>query len=412
MPNILFNDAVFTKMTLVTLGGKLRVIRNMSSEYSSMFGKAGHKIGDKLQVRKPQRFNVTSGMGYQGQPLDNTQTEIRVDKVRGVHFEWDGIERSLQLDYVQKHYVEPAATALANEINALAAEYIALNTFNLVGTPGTLPTTTAPFMEAGDKLIEQGMPENMEDELTLIVNRKMSSKMISLTATYFNDGGIVSKQHKGGNVVDQFGYKIERDQTLYTHTTGSYAGTILVDGAGQPSDSGNNGTGTLLTKGHTSGTSTIKAGDVFRITGVYSVHPQTRRSTGTLQDFVALTTQTDVTGAMTIQISPALTASGHYQNVDSLPADNAPLIFPGPASAVSTQNLLLHENAFAFLCVPLADPDPETGVKGFTVTDPDTGISLSKIKYYDGDNRVQKNRLDCLFGFAPLYREMACRVAA
>lgn len=412
MANFLLNDLTYTRAVLASLGGRLSVCRNMSSEYSKQFGKDGHKIGDKMFVRKPQRFEVTDGMAYQGQPLTNEQTPITVDQVSGVHFAWDSIERTLQLDDVMKNFVDPAVTALANRINQRAAQYVALNTFNQVGTPGTVPVLTSTYLGAGDKLIEQGMPENMEDDLTLIINRKMSSAMIDATKTYFNSSAIIGKQQKDGNLVDQFGYRILRDQTIYTHTSGAFAGTILVNGANQSSADGNNGIGSLITDGHTSGLSTVKAGDVFRITGVYSVHPQTRASTGTLQDFVALTTQTDTTGAMTISMSPALTASGQYQNVDSLPADNAPLIFSGAASAVSTQGLLLHKNAFAFLSVPMVSPGPGEGAKAITQTDDETGITLSYIKYFDGDNRIHKNRFDVLYGFAPLYREMACRVAA
>jgi hypothetical protein len=410
--NVLFNDLVYTKMTLASLGGKLRVCRNMSSEYSKEFGKTGHKINDVLQVRKPQRFTVTQGMQYQGQPLTNTQTPVIVDQLSGVHFEWDSIERTLQLDYIEKNYAGPAATALANDINSKCAKFIALNTFNQVGTPGTVPTSPLTYLGAGTKLIEQGMPENFEDSLALIVNRKMSDAYIDASKTFFNSQSVIGSQQKTGNVVDQLGYSWYRDQTIYTHTTGAFLGTILVNGAGQTQDGGNNGTGTLITDGHTSGQSTIKAGDIFRITGVNAVHPITRQSTGSLQDFVALTTQTDTSGAMTIVMSPALTASGQYQNIDSLPADNAPILMSGAASAVSTQGLLLHENAFAFLSVPLTDPDPGTGVKCTTVTDEQTGITISYMKYFSGDSRVQRNRFDVLWGAAPLYREMACRVAS
>ncbi len=384
----------------------------MSSEYSKEFGKDGHKIGDKMFGRKPQRFEVTDGMDYQGQPLTNEVFPITVDQVSGVHFQWDSIERTLQLDDVMKNFVDPAVTALSNRINQRAAQLVALNTFNQVGTPGTVPSTFDTYLAAGDKLIEQGMPENMEKDLTLIINRKMSSKMVSSSNALFNDSTIIAKQHRDGDMVNQLGYKIMRDQTIYTHTTGSYAGTILVNGANQTQADGNNGIGSIITDGHTSGTSTIKAGDVFQLTGVNSVHPQTRQDTGRLQDFVALTTQLDTAGAMTISMSPAITPSGQYQNVTAAAADNAPLLFPGAASAVSTQGLLMHKNAFAFISVPMVSPGPGEGAKAVTQTDDETGITLSYIKYFDGDKRVHKNRFDVLYGFAPMYREMACRVAS
>lgn len=407
--NVIATPQLLTKLTLANLGGMLSVCKNMSNDYTSEFGNQTRKIGDTFLVRKPQRFQVTDGLLYQPQPIANTQTPITVDQVAGVHFEFDVVEKTLSLDYINEKYAKPAAIAMANEINARAAKFIALNTFNNVGTPGTVPTAMLTYLGAGSKLIEQGLPKNAEKDLTMIINRKMSDAYVDASKTFFNKAELISKQQTSGQVANTLGYNWELDQTLYTHTYGSYAGTILVNGANQQQEGGNNGTGTIVTDGHTSGTSTVKAGDKFTL-GINSVHPQTRQDTGSLQQFVALTTQLDVTGAMTIVMSPAITPSGQYQNVTAAPADNAAVTFAGAASSVSTQGLLLHPDAFAFMSVPMDDPKPGMGAIASSQVDPQTGLRLSFIQFYDGVHRVEGSRFDALFGFGPLYRELACVV--
>jgi hypothetical protein len=71
----------------------------------------------------------------------------------------------------------------------------------------------------------------------------------------------------------------------------------------------------------------------------------------------------------------------------------------------------MHKNAFAFVSVPLVDPPRDTGARCSTQTDPDTGMSLSLVQFFDGVNRIVGTRFDSLTGFGILYPEMACVIA-
>ena len=82
----------------------------------------------------------------------------------------------------------------------------------------------------------------------------------------------------------------------------------------------------------------------------------------------------------------------------------------GAANAESPQALLLHKNAFAFVCVKLNNPEPGMGALVTEANDPETGLNISVIRAFDGVYRKEINRLDVLYDFAPLYREMACCV--
>lgn len=414
MPNnIVLTPSVYTRGVLMNLGGYLSVCRNMSTQYSKEYGKKSAKVGDKISVKKPQRFETTTGLKYQPQSLLGTKVDITVGDVTGVHFDWDSVEKTLDIDDAQENYFKPAAIALAHAINANAAKYVARNTFNAVGTPGTTPSTIDTYLGAGDKIVQLGLPP--EEELVCVINRKFSSKYVVGQQTIYNPSETNSKMVREGEIVDKtLGYRFERDQTIYNHTVGPQGGTPLTNGNANTADGGNNGTMLLSTKGWTSAAaSRLVYGDKFTIAGVYSVHPQTKASTGDLQQFTVLQDfASDGSGNGSVLVSPAITPNGQQQNVTAAPVDGTAITVFGAAGTVTPQGLLLHKNAFAFVSLPLATPESGKGCMYSAMEqDPDTGLWLALVQFFDGDNRVEGTRFDCLTGFAPLYREMACVIA-
>jgi hypothetical protein len=411
MANAVVTPQIFAKLVLMDLGGALNVCRNMSKDVTPEFGKKAYKVGASVDVRKPYRFTVSTGLKYDPQPLTDQVTPVKVAQVAQVSFDWDSVEKTLSIREARELYAKPAALALASTINAACAQYISWNTFNAVGTPGTTPVDEQPYLKAGDLLIEQGLPQ--DEELNLIVNRKFSSTFVHGVKTLYNPTGAISQQWKQGQMVDSLGYNVFRDQTIYTRTVGPLGGSPLVNVVGgAQADGGNNATMSLVTNGWTAAAaSRVLQGDTFTIAGVYSVHPQTRQSTGDLQQFVCLAPgSSDGSGNLTLSIAPAITASGQYQNVSAVAANGAALTFDGAANTVSPQALLLHKNAFAFVCVPLCNPEPGMGALVTTANDAETGLNISMVRCFDGVYRKEINRMDVLWDAAPLYREMACRV--
>jgi hypothetical protein len=399
-------------MVLMNLGGYLAVCKNMTKQYSKEFAKANAKVGDTVSVRKPQRFQATRGLVYQPQALSNIKTSITVNDVTGVHFEWDSVEKTLSIDEIQKTYAKPAAIALAHDVNARAAQFVAQNTFNCVGTPGAPVTLVDTYLAAGDKIVQLGLPP--EEDLHCIINRKMSSNFVIGQKTLYNPAGSIGRDYDRGEVSgDPLGYKWHRDQTIYSQTIGAQGGTPLIKGSGQTTTGGNNDTMALATKGWSNTTAVLGVGDRFTVAGIYSVHPQTRQSTGDLQQFIVLAPATsDGSGNCTITVAPGITPTGQYQNVTATPNDGIAITVLGAASTVSPQALLMHENAYAFVSIPLEDPESGKGVEqAYQETDPDTGLVLSFVRFFDGVNRIHGNRFDMLDGFGVLYREMACVIA-
>lgn len=414
--NVILTPKVFAKLSLVDLGGSLKIAKNMSTAITPEFAKKEYKVGNTVEIRKPYRFVGGEGIGWDPEAIVDQVAPVSVNQISKVHFQMGSIERTLDIREAMKLYTRPVGLALANKINNRSAQFAAENALNSVGTAGTAPTSEATYLAAGDILCELGLPD--DEELTLFINRKMSTAYVSGVKAQYNPTGLLGKQWNAGEMQSgQLGYKVVRDQTLYVRTNGTYAGSITVNAGTLQAEGGNNATQTLTITGITG---TLKKGDRFTIGssssatvgGVNSVHPQTRVSTGRQQTF---TVQQD-TGAnpTTVVIAPAITPSGQYQNVDSA-ADTAGIITvtSGTTGLTNcTQGLLFHENAFGFISLPMWNP-PANGVIGAEViTDPETGLSINYVKYFDGDNREEKHRFDCLWDNCNLYREMACVIQA
>jgi len=409
--NVLLTPQILVRLILMNLGGYLAVARNMTKQYASEFAKPGAKVGDTVSVRKPQRFVPSVGLLYQPQALSNVKTTITVNDVTGVHYEWDSVEKTLSLQDANEMYGKPAAIAMAHNVNARAAQFAAQNTFNAVGTPGTTPTLLDTYLSAGDKIVELGLPP--EELLTCIVNRKMSSQFVVGQKTLFNPAGAIGGTIKDGGIAEGvdnlLGYKWVRDQTIYTQLGGAQGGTPQVSGAGQGTSNGNNDTMSLNVKNLSS--TVWNVGDRFTIAGIYSVHPQTRQSTGDLQQFVVLAPFSAAsTGSVTI--APGITPSGQYQNVTASPADATAITLLGAASFSSPQGLLMHKNSYAFVSIPLDTPKGPGVISSHEEEDPETGLRASFVSFFDGVHRVEGNRLDMLDGFGVLYREMCCVIAS
>jgi hypothetical protein len=185
----------------------------------------------------------------------------------------------------------------------------------------------------------------------------------------------------------------------------------------QSAEGGNNATMTLNTNGWSSGASTLNKGDRFTIgsgtTGVFAVHPQTRQSTGVLQQFVVQNTISDSAGSMSPVIFPAITPSGQYQNVTQAAPNGALITVIGASGTVTRQAIVMHRDSFAFVPVPFELPPNGAGAIVANERDDETGIILTATQAFDAVNMRNIYRFDTLFGISKLYAaEMACIVYA
>jgi hypothetical protein len=387
------------------LKSQLSFAANVNRQYDDKFADTGAKIGSVINIRKPVRFAVTTGQTLNIQDVADQYSALTLDTQQHVGFQFSSKDLTLSIDEFRDRYIKPAITALANKIDSTGAA-LYYNVPSSVGTPGTAPTDLSTVLSAGQKLDENGAPV---DELrALVLHPAAQTNTLKNGLTLFNDQAELAKQYKRGRMGRAMGFNFSMDQNLPSHTTGAVDGTPLVN-----STTAADGDTTIAFDGTTTATITgaYKKGDVITFDSVYAVNPQSKVSTGSLKQFV-VTADCNVSGnAGTLHFSPALQSTGAYQNIDSLPANNAPIKLFGAAttyaSKTSQVSMAMHRDAFVLGMADLALPG---GIDmASRASDPDAGLSVRIVRQYDINTDFYPCRIDVLYGWQCVYPELACR---
>ena len=401
MANSLLTIDMITRKCLEILENNLVISRNCNKEYDDSFAVEGAKIGSTLRIRLPDRALVTDGAALQVQDDNEQYTTLTVSSQKHIGINFTSAELTMQLDDFAERVLKPRISQLASSVDAdVANAYKSI--FNTVGTPGTTPATALVLLQAQQKLNESAAPMSPR---YATVNPAANAGLVNGMTGFFNPTGTISRQFKTGMMGEGvLGFdEMNMSQSIVNHTTGSRAGTILVNGAVSTQ-----GQATISIDGLTGATDTVTAGDVFTIAGVYAVNPQTRLSTGSLQQFVVTAAQTGAGNALAnMAISPAMyTSSNALATIDAFPADNAAVTFVGTASTVYPQNLVYHKNAITLATADLLLPQ---GVD-MASRQVHNGISMRIVRQYDINNDRMPCRVDVLYGFNTIRPPMACRI--
>lgn len=395
-----FNGYTIDHVTLAALDpfeANCVALRTCSRKVEPLFGATGAKKGDSIRIRKPAQFTIRTGQNWTGQDVDEQYDTLTLNYQIGVDFEMSSAERKLDLNSLTEQCLKPATIRLANEVDRIVLRDVTRAAYHNVGTYGTTPTSTQTYIDAGTRLSDLTAPRG-KGQRHMNINPDMEGTIIqtitggiSSIAPYQNPAGKVSELFTNAELDGSYshGMNWHMDQNLYVHTNGARAGTPLMNG------STSEGATSVVTDGWT-GSGAVAVGDRFTIANVFGVNPITKATYPWLQPFVVTAAGTNSSGNLTISVSPAIRASGAFQNVDSLPADNAALTFSGSASEVSTCGIVWHKNAVALAIVPLEKPD---GVNQASVKyDAESGVGMRYAEWWDGDTDQWKSRFDVVFG--------------
>ena len=236
------------------------------------------------------------------------------------------------------------------------------------------------------------------------VNPAANAGLVEGMKGLFNPTDTISKQFKNGMMgTGVLGFEeVNMSQSIKQHTTGTrdaaaatiVAATVTAEGA------------STISLSQASVTTTIKAGDVFTASDVFAVNPQTRETTGSLFQFVALADATAVAGTWTVTVAPMYSASRALATMNALPVQSATVTFVGAASTAYAQNLVYHKDAITFATADLLLPQ---GVD-MAARAVHNGISLRVVRQYDINNDRMPCRIDVLYGFSTIRPQMACRI--
>ena len=403
MANTLLTISMITREALRVLENNLTFTKGVNRQYDSRFGVEGAKIGTVLNVRKPPRYVGRTGTAISIEDATETQVAVTLDTQFGVDITFTSEDLALKIDDFSQRFITPAIATVANKIDT-AGLALYKDIYNSVGTPGTTPNALLTYLQAGVLLDNNSAP--VDGQRSVVITPLMQATIVDALKGLFQQSSAIANQYRKGQMGTAAGFDWLMDQNVNTHTVGPLGGTPLVNG------STSSGATSLVTDGWTSAAAArLKKGDIFTIAGVNAVNPQSRQSTGELQQFVVTAdVSSDGSGNLTAAISPAITSSGAFQTVDALPADNAALTIVGAASTQTPQGLAHHRDAFTLAMADL--PLPQGTDMAARVSDSQLGMSIRMIRDYDITTDKFPCRLDVLFGWATLRPELACRVQA
>jgi hypothetical protein len=411
MSNNLLTISKITNEALMVLENQLTFTGQVERKYDEQFAVVGAKIGNTVNVRKPGRFIGTTGPALNVEDFNETSVPVTLSTQFHVDTQFTTQDLALSLDSFSDRVLKPAIAAIANKIDFDGLTMAKNATANIVGTAGVTPNALLTFLTAQAYLDSEGAPR--DGKRSCVIEPFTSAAIVDSLKGLFVPSNIIADQYKKGMMGrDSGGMDWYMDQNVVNQTFGSFAGTAT--------ENTTTGTG-FLTSGWAStstisitstGAVSLNVGDVITIDGVYAVNPQNRSAYGSnkLRNFVVTAPASGTGATFNVTVSPAVITAGQFQNV-SIPTTSATATvnFFNKTGVTSPQNLVMHKNAFTLACADLELPD---GVHfAGRASDKELGLSMRVVRQYTINNDSIPTRLDVLYGWAPLYPELACRVA-
>jgi hypothetical protein len=400
MSNSILTIDMITRKALEILENNLVLTRNVNRAYDDSFAVEGAKIGSTLRIRLPDRALVTDGAALQVQDDNEQFTTLTVSNQKHIGVNFTTAEMTMQLDDFAERVLKPRISQLASSIDADVANSFR-NIYQSVGSPGITPATSAVLLAAQQKLNEAAA---VMSPRYATVNPAANAGLVEGMKGLFNPTDTISRQFKNGMMgMGVLGFdEINMSQSIKQFTTGTRNATGTTGAAVTAQ-----GSNTIVLAG-VGNALTIKAGDVFTVAGCFSVNPQTRESTGSLQQFVVVADVTSSAGgAATVTVSPAMYTSAHaLATVDTFPASGAVTTFIGAANSQYPQNLVYHKDAITFATADLLMPQ---GVD-MASRQVHNGISMRIVRQYDINNDRLPCRIDVLYGYSVIRPQMGVRL--
>jgi hypothetical protein len=418
MANNLLTISKITNEALMVLENELTFTGEVDRNYDDQFAVVGAKIGATVNVRRPGRFVGAIGPQLVVEDFNETSVPVTLSTQFQVSTQFTTQDLALSLDMFSDRVLKPAVAAIANKIDRDGLAMATLQTANIVGTAGTPPTGLITYLTAGAYLDSEAAPR--DGRRSCIVEPFTSATIVDSLKGLFVPNDKISEQYKKGLMgTDSAGMRWRLDQNIVSQTFGNNSTTTVTGSVATTTATGFLTSGwasssTITVTAANTGTLNLNAGDTFTIAGVFAVNPQNRQAYGSnkLRNFVVKTTVAIASGASgSVVVSPAVITAGQFQNV-SIPTTSATAAITqfNSTGTVSPQNIIMHKNAFT---VAMADLELPEGVHfAGRASDKDIGLSLRVVRQYTINNDSIPTRLDVLYGWAPLYPELACRVAA
>ena len=383
---------MITAKALAILHQKCNIIGAVNRQYDDSFANSGAKIGTTLRIRLPVQYTVSTTPALSLQNTVETQVSLPITNQYHTDFSFASSELTLSIDDFSNRYIEPAIAVLAAKLESDFVNQMWPTVYNQVGTAGAaMPFKTV--LQSRKLLLDNLTPQSKQ--WLLRINTQDNVDLVDSLKGLFQSTTQIRSQYEDGVMGLAAGFEWAENTHLTTQTRGAESG-YLVSPASQ--------TGSTLAV--ITGTGAGNAGDVFTISGVFRVHPETKITSGILQQFTL--TSAFAGGAGNMAISPAIVTTGPQQNVSNSPANNAPITFANTASVATGLSLAFHPDAFTFATADLVMPGG-VDMASRVVKD---GISMRAVRQYSISDDTFPIRIDVLWGCVALRPQLACRLVA
>lgn len=358
------------------------------------FGKAiqGYKVGDSVSIKVPPTPIVYTGAtfaeGGSAAVYAETSVSLQLDTQKHTGLTFTATEKLLEISEFRERILRPSMRTLAATVEADLILRASKFCPNIVGTPGTTPTTAKTFAQARGYLQRFLAPP---DDRTLLMSSEANIEMVDASKALFNPAPSISKMYAEGAVLGMF-QKAATFESVNLTPYGNGADIVMtVNGASQTGS-------TLVVSGNTA----VTKGQIFTLPGVYAVHPLTGVATTTLQQFVV----TADSATANISIYPPINVTAPNKTVSNSPTDTNALTFVGSASTNFARSLMFHRDAFTVAFAPLP---VLASCEGYTATM--NGMSVRVMSGGNFNADTESTRVDVLYGIAAPRPLHACLIA-
>ncbi len=328
------------------------------------------KQGDTIQVRKPVNYvanDFDEQTGIVAQNLTEASVEVKLDKIATVDIEVSAIDGALNFDSIERLFIQPAAIALAEKINADGLE-LYKDVAQCVGTAGKTPNMLSDLAAVRRALNDAKAPQGPR---YAVWNTDADTAFTAIPALVNAEKSGSTAALREGAIGKVFGVEHFMSQAVRSHVTGiTNAADVKIDAAVTA------GSETMHIKGAALNGHLVK-GDLLRVKGTTYV-------------VTADTADAESNAIASVHVEPALPALAANTAVELIGSHTA--------------NLAFHPSAFAFVSRPLAAP---AGVESY-VTSFD-GVSLRVVRGYDMIYKKEMLSMDVLYAYKTVYPALAVR---
>jgi hypothetical protein len=395
--NTLLTINMITAKALAILHQKCNFVGAINRQYDDSFANAGAKIGSTLRIRLPVQYTVSTTPALSLQNTVETNISLPITNQYHVDFSFSSNELTLTIDDFSARYIEPAIAVLAAQIEATTIGMMWPAVWNQVGTAGAaMPFKTV--LQSRKLLLDNLTPQSKQ--WLLRINTQDNVDLVDSLKGLFQQSTQIARQYTDGLMGIAAGYEWAESTHFTTQTRGAESGAYTTAVVA------NQNTGSTLAV--VTGTGAGNVGDVFTIAGVYRVHPETKISSGILQQFVL--TSAYAGGGGNMAIAPAINGvvGSPQQNVATTANATAPITFANTASTATGLSLAFHPDAFTFATADLVMPGG-VDMASRVVKD---GISMRAVRQYSISDDTFPIRIDVLWGAVAMRPQLACRLVA